>query len=238
MGNATHDITCTNCNINVCEGCDSCQNCNDGCQVTCNTAQAFCNKCQTYAQAVGYSFAWEHCAVKNEIISPNHFNKADWDSIITYINTAREKGTYSSISVLGTINSSTTTAVQPLTAAEFNRVANSVGGVKNNNGNIISAGDVIYGTYFTALKNAASAAEIWASACDSCNIKCDGCVSCQKCNTECQNCNAQTVTRSSCESCDNCDSCDSGESACDKNKESSSGCGNYCNKNKESGTGL
>lgn len=230
--------TCTSCDSKACQGCVSCQKCNNSCQVTCNAKnlQTLCNTTgQTYAKIAG-SFSWKECGTAGEIIGPGYFDQDEWDRIITHINKARNAG--KSVSTGGTISKSTTTNVSPFSAKEFNRVAQAVGNVTvkiTENGKTVtktnaSQDDVIYGIYFTELKNAANNMLISSKACDSCNAACDGgCDACQKCNTGCDTCNSEKTTSSS----SSCCSCYTGESSCSKNKESSSGGGSSCSKNKE-----
>lgn len=198
---------CKSCNSAACQNCNACQKCNDKCQVICNKIQVFCNACQTYREAVGKSFSWSKCAVKDESIAPGYFDKEAWDEIIEYINKARSKGEKHSTG--GTIATSTTKAVDPFSAKEFNRVADSA----NYNNSNIKSGEVIYGSYFTSLANAASGNNISSSACDVCNAACDGCVTCQSCNTKCNGCNAETSYGSYCCSCNTC------QTACELSKQ-------------------
>ncbi len=230
--------TCTSCDDKACQGCVSCQKCNKTCQVTCNAdnLQTLCNTTgQTYAAIAG-SFSWKECATAGEIMGVGYFDKDEWDRIITHINKARNAGT--KVSTGGAISKSTTANVSPFSAKEFNRVAQAVGNITvkiTEDGKTVtktnaSQDDVIYGKYFTELKNAANKMLISSKACNSCNAACDGgCNACQKCNTKCVTCNSQTKTKST----PYCCACDKTESACSKNKENSSSGGSACSKNKE-----
>ena len=192
---------CKSCNAAACQRCNSCQKCNTKCEVACNKKQVFCNSCQTFSEAVGKDFSWSKCVAKNESIAPGYFDKAAWDKIIDYINDARDKGKKQSTG--GKISTSAKKDVDPFSASEFNRVATSV----NYNNSNIKSNEVIYGSYFSDLANAASQKNISSSACDTCNAKCDGgCNACQSCNTKCNGCNSETTHGSYCCSCNTCQS--------------------------------
>ena len=181
-------MSCESCN--TCQAsCTRCQGCNK-CQ-TCNTCEVICESCQTYGQVNGGGFSWTHCATAGQSISPSDFGKSDWQNLVNYINKARGKGSH--VSTGGTISDPTTSNLDPFSAFEFNRVADEVGGVQKGDKTKISAGDVIYGSYFTDLKDAASSAKISYNACNTRNA-CDSCntSSCQVDCDSCEGCNSNT----------------------------------------------
>lgn len=192
--------SCTSCNS--CQGCNNCQKCNAGCQVTCDVKQAFCAiGSQTYAGNVG-RFSWSHCVAKDESIAPGYFDKAAWDKIISYINSARQQGKKQNTG--GTISLSSKDDVDPFSAAEFKRVAAKV----NYSNSAVTSGAVIYGKYFSELATAANNAKISSTACNQCNTDCNGgCDECQSCDAGCDGCNANATTITYCCGCYSCQSC-------------------------------
>lgn len=230
----SEEFSCTSCqscdgceSCNICQGCDTCEGC-----VTCNTCNT-CEKCdegceepciiiqtlcklngQTYSDNLGYNFAFSYSPTAHTgIMGPGYFDQNIWDEIVTYINNARLKGDMQNTG--GTIDYSSVLNVAPFKASEFNRIANEINGLN------VSSGDVIYGSYFSSLENAASSSLISVSACDKCNDKCDEeCNKCQKCDEGgediCEKTNMCDACQwcQDCNSCLGCDNCQTGNSIC------------------------
>lgn len=210
-------IGCNSCNSS-CQGINSCSVCNT-CQNGCDTKQTYCGAGkQTIAGATGNSFEFSPKPAKDVIMGPEegYFNKDSWDAIATYISTRNtlpvETKTTKPAAVTATttwvstnnanggdkVNASANSAVAPFSAAEFNRIANSLLLAEGTNRPSAVQNAIIYASLFNTLASTASASLIKDDACKKCNAGCDyGCDACQKCNSGCQSCNS-------------CDSCDSG----------------------------
>ncbi len=182
---------CNRCQgCNTCEGCDSCLTCNicescNNCQAPeCETAQRLSEiRCPVLAQYEG-GFDFSKCYLSGEIMGRGYFDQGVWDELADWINKREEVGEKSNGSPPH-IASSTTEAVDPFSAEEFNRMARIVGA------NTVNKNDVIYGTYFENLVRAATDnVKIAYSACDKCNTDCDaeGCDKCLSVNY-CAGCN-------------------------------------------------
>lgn len=222
---------CTNCSpCNSCQGeCVNCQKCNNGCQISCDTAQTWCNLGkETISLACEQGdFAFSYRPVANlGIIGPGYFDQNVWDEIAAWISKratlptetpeTKEKGAGApggtTNEVGGTVVlASDYNAVVPFSADEFNRIAQEV------NGPTVRSNDIITAAIFLQLEQAANNKEIDSNACKMCNVNCDNsCDICEKCD-ECQDCEQ-------CEGCVNCMMCEGCSGDCE-----------YCNVTCESG---
>lgn len=205
---------CDTCNSCVaCEECNKCQKC-DTCQVTCNQAEVLVKPgdCGWLGELLG-NFSFSPSPTKDmTLIGPEDgmFNKESWDAIIDYYNKGAGLGKIVHF-FASDIPTSTVAAVSPFSAAEFNRVAAAVGTNLR-----VNPGDLILGSYFTALENAVSNLTGDDGACDKCNEGCDcegaitsKCVQCLTCD-ECQSCVTGVTDAKGCmEYCCDCDTCQS-----------------------------
>lgn len=208
--------SCSGCNR--CEKCNTCELC-DRCTTECETAQQIVenvnvNECNNLRQFLKKDFAFSPSPTPDStIMSPDHFNKATWDSIIKYYNKGVGLGKVSAL-LKEDIPLSSTSSVAPFSAAEYNRVSSALNGPYS-----VSKDTPIYGEYFTALENAVNNYEVKTDACDFCNTACDcesgvstNCVACQDCNS-CQRCVSQT----GCYNIPQCCGCNGGETEEEEN---------------------
>lgn len=237
------DSGCQSCD--QCTKCDSCESCDKNCNGTgCLSSQAFC---ATSQRAGTFSFGVP--TSKDSLF----FSRETWNKIITHINNAYTKGTYSlsnkaqsgtgasGIGTSGLAKLSLDTN-DFMTAKKFNEVSEALGKLGSAGPGLTvyavgsekkPAGDIIYGSYFETLETYANNLLYKTTQCNDCNVACN-----VKCNT-CLKCNVEN-----CGSCDNgcqsdaiqtcCGSCQSSCQCSGQNNQSSSA----CNKNKENGTGL
>lgn len=209
MANLCSCQTCETCNscetCNACEGCNKCEKC-DNCNAICNSSQALCKiGSQVLADRVG-EFSWRRCASSGEIMGPGYFDINVWNTICSFIDKRTSVGSKVSGGSHFSDNTSITPSNPAFTASEFNRVAGEVGASR------VNRGDVIYGSYFSSLEDAANSYKFSSLACDncntSCNANCDGCIDCNNC----QGCDAgkekeacmQGCHHTYCCSCDTC----------------------------------
>ena len=179
--------------------CNSCQTCNTGCQ-GCNTCQYVCNTCQAFCETGGQQcnpFYFQECVSANEHI----IKKSTWNDFIDHINFYRSRGRKQNASSWTITDNN-----DYITAEKFNEVSRGLNhGVLAASGTElrkVSAGDVIYGSYFRELETLSGNLYFNPRQCDNCNISCDEpcdmcdaqCNSCQLCNTGCQGCNAEVPT--------------------------------------------
>lgn len=199
----------------ACNGCDTCNKCVAcqqcvSCEVECNQAQTLPEKsgCGVLGQFLKKDFAFDPPPTKDmTLMGPENgkFNKATWDSIIEYHNSGKGIGKLVAL-VQKDIAYSTTDAVAPFSAAEFNRVSNALKA-----GITVNSGDVILGSYFTRLEKAVSEYKVSDVACDKCNTACDcdgaitsSCVACLKCNSGVTDANGGYTYCCSCNTCQGC----------------------------------
>lgn len=160
-----------------CQGCNKCQKCNTGCNIDCNTSQSFCN---IGKQEVG-SFSFDACLAADETIA---ITKTKWNALYKYIYNAYHKGSESNMSGSCKIGSSSSDTY--LTASGYNEVAKALSGLGSSGvSRRVSVGDLIYGSYYQELEDAADGLLYDESQCNTCDSKCQGCNVCQSCNDGC-----------------------------------------------------
>ena len=192
-----------------CAECNVCQLCDTGCQPGCDTCQGFCESDQNSYN----NFSYSKCVSSGQIICDNstYFSRETWNEAIDTINNVFSKGRSSAGGRKGctdptNANDSKISRNETdthITAAEFERVASTVGHSNKN----VALNAVIYGSYFSDLAGAVAALQYKSYQCDTCNSSCDiECDKCQKCDTGCQGCDAECEDYC-CHCCDN-DCCD------------------------------
>lgn len=187
-----HCVSCQGCNS--CQGCYTCLRCNrcetcNNCQApVCQTAQALCTIESQYLNHYKGNFDFSACYSSGEIMGVGYFDKDVWDELSDWISTRAEVGAKENGGT--TVANSSVSAVDPFSAAEFNRMARIVGA------GTVNKEDIIRGSYFSNLVSAANRIQIKSTACDLCNIACDAngcdkCLSvdhCTSCNNGLSNC--------------------------------------------------
>lgn len=217
-------MTCDSCQ----NGCNDCQLCDAACQVTCEQAQVLEPQeqgCSTLGQFLKKDFHFSVCPETDKsVMGPGGtytdakgnsipvFDINVWNEIIEYYNEGVGLGKLVSF-FQKDIPYAKNADVSPFKAAEFNRVADAV----NFKGTKPQPGDIIYGSYFKHLEEAASKMIGKTEACDKCNVSCNcdnadskACNVCQSCDNGCQ------VVCDSCEGCVKCNICQGCNVSCNR----------------------
>lgn len=181
-----------------CESCNSCDNCNISCNVTCNTAQGFCY--------VGSQLASKHITFPDWGLKTNDhsldsslFLKAtEWNDFIEFIYDAYCHGEYNAWGRKGNETSFNNFAIYDniglesgdprgkaigaediMYAEMYNGALKKMRYLANQDYNTtgdVSAGDIIYATTFNNLRSKAlTEFKLHSSQCDICNNGCQGC---------------------------------------------------------------
>lgn len=222
------NTTCTQC-----QGCNTCQYCDEGCQIDCNTIQTFCVKNYQLLASFFGNFSFSYPPEINNIMGPGYFDKSVWDELSAWISkrtnligsgssysgtirgakyTYTKGGGEDPVLVGGSsVDSSLVADVAPFKASEFNRLANIL------NYTNVEPGQLMKSEYFKGLESSTLNLAISSSACPMCVTACDNdCVSCEKCDAACdsdcdscqdcnQGCNGTcNMCMGTCESCNSC----------------------------------
>ena len=234
---------CQSCNscegCNSCQGCNACQSCVTGCDVEgCQTRQSFVDQNMKPGP-----FSW---GTNRTSANSLFFTKAEWNSLITYINNAFAKGATSinnnsnsgtGMEAPATGGSSGLPASDPndfMTAEMFNKVAlalSSLGSAtatftdpvsNTTKTSMVKDVDIVWGSYFTSLESYANNLQYKTCQCDTCNVGCNlGCNTCLYCNVgNCESCVSGCQSNSPEDCCSYCDGCEGCDTDCESEETS------------------